>query len=149
MQEQRYAILRGNKATGITPAHAGTTQSTFLVKWSTRDHPCACRNNYFKWKGYYCPPGSPLRMQEQRYLKQSSNGRFGITPAHAGTTGSRWYFLRWPWDHPCACRNNFRFHPLQIQAAGSPLRMQEQHSLYLTPLKGYGITPAHAGTTQN
>ena len=47
MQEQRYAILRGSKATGITPAHAGTTSPARKTNILRQDHPCACRNNFY------------------------------------------------------------------------------------------------------
>ena len=86
-------------------------------------------------------------MQEQLRKIVVMDLKKRITPAHAGTTFKLFIIAHYIQDHPCACRNNFALLAIAVLAPGSPLRMQEQPIIAEQPLKGFGITPAHAGTT--
>ena len=71
---------------GITPAHAGLTNSCPLMLHVYRDHPRACGayghhvgRSFYDW-------GSPPRMRGLPASHCFEFGYYGITPAHAGLT---------------------------------------------------------------
>ena len=119
MREQLDLIVSVKFHIGITPAHAGTTNSFNCVTLTCQDHPRSCGNNY---------PAVLLAFYQN-----------GITLAHAGTT-IRLFFsvlsngitlLMWnnfmaklirPFheDHPRSCGNNLTFSVCLIASLGSP-----------------------------
>ena len=71
----------------------------------------------------------------------------GITPAHAGKTLSctRWGEISW--DHPRACGENECTQTKHFLHRGSPPRMRGKPPPVTPYRAGDGITPAHAGKT--
>ena len=95
-----YFIIMFYRYNGITPAHAGTTNSFKFWMFLSQDHP--------RSRGYYvsevtvflCSLGSPpltrvLRKAIELMLKATR-----ITPAHAGTTPGVKKKWAAAWDHP-------------------------------------------------
>ena len=147
MRGKPETIQKSVNEAGITPAHAGKTQSERRKGDELWDHPRACGENRCTVGVKAHVKGSPPRMrgkpcpQEQRRLAK------GITPAHAGKT------LRFPcqpchlWDHPRACGENSSHLRNTLYSEGSPPRMRGK--LFCLPIVRTSprITPAHAGKT--
>ena len=147
MRGKRIACLACNLQTGITPAHAGKTPSTFCSARLRRDHPRACGENHSGLYPDYPQSGSPPRMRGKLGDIRVRGGSMGITPAHAGKTGhagTNWARMR---DHPRACGENRIDVTLQYRDQGSPPRMRGKRKQPFEPDGGAGITPAHAGKT--
>ena len=91
---------------GITPAHAGKTNSQALSRSQHRDHPRACGENADSARASLSRSGSPPRMRGKLHHSSGRGFRRGITPAHAGKTSAlhlKFCFCR---DHPRACGEN-------------------------------------------
>ena len=72
-----------------------------------------------------------------------------ITPAHAGKTRYSHFKSFISKDHPRACGENRLILALCLTALGSPPRMRGKHLVFGFDNKTEGITPAHAGKTNN
>ena len=147
MREQLDLIVSVKFHIGITPAHAGTTNSFNCVTLTCQDHPRSCGNNYPAVLLAFYQTGSPPLMREQLSGCSSSVLSNGITPAHAGTTSWRSCIRPFHEDHPRSCGNNLTFSVCLIASLGSPPLMREQPLTAATTSGQSGITPAHAGTT--
>ena len=134
---------------GITPAHAGKTRLSKISCRAPWDHPRACGENERCVSGRNSTPGSPPRMRgKQSLLEELKNGH-GITPAHAGKTYMSRLKNRQRRDHPRACGENTANSASCIFSMGSPPRMRGKPALLLNPHSSAGITPAHAGKTND
>ena len=71
--------------------------------------------------------------------------RSGITPAHAGKTGTSSNSESPPRDHPRACGENAAATRTERVGRGSPPRMRGKLPLRSSVRQRIGITPAHAG----
>ena len=71
---------------GITPAHAGKTQSVSQAQNGCWDHPRACGKDPSDGRSLFRQSGSPPRMRERLVRFLLFPCRLGITPAHAGKT---------------------------------------------------------------
>ena len=132
---------------GITPAHAGTTQSISCMCRSSQDHPRS-RGDYFKAHANTLRQvGSPPLT---RGLLRTLPGRdrdHGITPAHAGTTLHLCDLIQSVQDHPRS-RGDYCFTAaVKKSYPGSPPLTRGLHSLRPIIIACPRITPAHAGTT--
>ena len=77
-----------------------------------------------------------------------AGGARGITPAHAGKTGSFWFIWTISKDHPRACGENLLIYQFYLLNLGSPPRMRGKRG-WLSGFDRYArITPAHAGKTK-
>ena len=98
--------LRRRAIAGITPAHAGKTNSVTSAVTSWRDHPRACGENVSPSSKFFGLPGSPPRMRgKHERVPEHDLGR-RITPAHAGKTYPCYTQEYDYWDHPRACGEN-------------------------------------------
>ena len=91
--------------------------------------------------------GSPPRMRGKPCLFSCLCSCSGITPAHAGKTGSEPLSSHCRWDHPRACGENSSSSPRPSFMSGSPPRMRGKRQRHRRACRGKGITPAHAGKT--
>ena len=111
----------------ITPAHAGTTAGFLLPRTSA-------------W-------GSPPLTRGQQAGQSLVDSEAGITPAHAGTTRLDVCDSFLQEDHPRSRGDNIKRRVQGRFLTGSPpLTRGQLVARYLLPLP-LGITPAHAGTT--
>ena len=146
MQEHSNKIRMVGVIARITPACAGTLNSSNSAYHFSGDHPCVCRNILSFYAIAFADLGSPLRVQEHSFKRTNYNAIVGITPACAGTFySSRWKFSKRR-DHPCVCRNILKLHLMLLEMRGSPLRVQEHCCFLFFFVCFAGITPACAGT---
>ena len=133
---------------GITPAHAGKTESPQPRPRRLRDHPRACGENLAVLVLSAAEKGSPPRMRGKLTCSPATAVCGGITPAHAGKTALTQSRKSSTWDHPRACGENLLKHCLSLSLLGSPPRMRGKHNVCPTVHVLHRITPAHAGKTQ-
>ena len=86
-REQLVKDRHSGQQDGITPAHAGTTPTKSKKRSFIRDHPRSRGNNSPALAELMSAPGSPPLTREQLNGFPLNIMYFGITPAHAGTTG--------------------------------------------------------------
>ena len=132
----------------ITPAHAGKTFLRPKVASVLRDHPRACGENCHASSSPFIMSGSPPRMRGKLRLKDCEVREVGITPAHAGKTGSFAHTVTLFWDHPRACGENRSSTHTSPHVPGSPPRMRGKPGTSVSVMRQEGITPAHAWKTQ-
>ena len=77
----------------ITPAHAGKTGDIMPARLKARDHPRACGENCFLRGNTRIYKGSPPRMRGKLLIKPCERVLRRITPARAGKTNLRHFFL--------------------------------------------------------
>ena len=87
----------------ITPACAGTTPRSKLLRLLYRDYPCMCGDYCIFVKSICLNQGSPLHMRGLLARLFLHNLRFRITPAYAGTTQDSNFKILSLEDHPCIC----------------------------------------------
>ena len=85
---------------GITPAHAGTTNDADAPARGRQDHPRSRGDNFShklrgKWR-----IGSPPLTRGQHRIDELKIEEDGITPAHAGTTARNGRTAERRRDHP-------------------------------------------------
>ena len=91
--------------------------------------------------------GSPPHMRGTVVSSDSSRGKIGITPAHAGNSGCLYGKFNLPKDHPRTCGEQiFRATEMQLQK-GSPPHMRGTDIPPELSSMAYRITPAHAGNS--
>ena len=132
---------------GITPAHAGKTESAAARGGEPRDHPRACGENQRYLHQHERCRGSPPRMRGKPRKHDIVPNTAGITPAHAGKTRKlvrREVSRR---DHPRACGENRLQKSISAFGSGSPPRMRGKPGDAFASSGEIGITPAHAGKT--
>ncbi len=76
-----------------------------------------------------------------------TEGRQGITPAYAGSTGLTVTSRQRERDHPRVCGEHLIYFAFQAVVPGSPPRMRGALPFPSTVSFVYGITPAYAGST--
>ena len=148
MRGKQKSIKTSASNSGITPAHAGKTQSRAYAPSRAQDHPRACGENGLTAEEALLNPGSPPRMRGKPLIRDHDTGLHGITPAHAGKTDyteNRRSDYR---DHPRACGENMKNGLNWPNGTGSPPRMRGKRIVQLNTDGIMGITPAHAGKTQ-
>ena len=91
------------QAMGITPAHAGKSQSGERACAGSWDHPRACGEKQKIFNLAAAILGSPPRMRGKVKTLKVYTPVTGITPAHAGKRGLCARSMRCDWDHPRAC----------------------------------------------
>ena len=129
----------------ITPAHAGKSKISRSRAPGYMDHPRACGEKFNPSPRSARALGSPPRMRgkDPRRSKKLMGG--GITPAHAGKSGSSHWFKRREADHPRACGEKSAGAAEHLPRLGSPPRMRGKANLQIIADYFGGITPAHAG----
>ena len=130
---------------GITPAHAGKSQSTPRTCLPIRDHPRTCGEKFLSILKWGLRRGSPPHMRGKDGHGINALGGAGITPAHAGKRGAGMPTVFAHGDHPRTCGEKFPQHQLFQCHAGSPPHMRGKAYNLQTSGAFAGITPAHAG----
>ena len=88
------------RASGITPACAGSTSEGHVVVYTTRDHPRMRGKHYIRyWKANELL-GSPPHAREAPFSMACSRKDLGITPACAGSTNLALRNCIGDQDHP-------------------------------------------------
>ena len=72
----------------ITPAHAGKRRADLIMLNKCRDHPRACGEKPCHLARLPAHRGSPPRMRGKEHRIPGTEVPVGITPAHAGKSGS-------------------------------------------------------------
>ena len=145
MRGKAKAHLITRLALGITPAHAGKSQSPPYNAPCTGDHPRACGEKGGAVSFASPVPGSPPRMRGKDITGAGLIGSKRITPAHAGKR-QRWASATdGSWDHPRACGEKYREKSDRLLKRGSPPRMRGKGHAVVSLAHIAGITPAHAG----
>ena len=148
-REQLLSWRAASPHIGITPACAGTTLRSSLVRCSVRDHPRLRGNNFYIAVERALPEGSPPLAREQLINLLVLLGIVGITPACAGTTTFYTQNQICHKDHPRLRGNNTKADAKNLLSLGSPPLAREQPAPTLLPPVTSGITPACAGTTES
>ena len=88
---------------GITPAHAGKSDSVPVLALIVKDHPRPCGEKALRRNDIRLYPGSPPPMRGK--VRGGANGYFyiRITPAHAGKSLCARITDHKVWDHPRPC----------------------------------------------
>ena len=133
----------------ITPAHAGNTPIAFLTFCTGRDHPRTCGEHKRSMAIERIPSGSPPHMRGTRHSFRNLTSMTGITPAHAGNTGTVCRRLTLIQDHPRTCGEHVRYCGTGIRTVGSPPHMRGTPICILLSASANRITPAHAGNTHS
>ena len=131
--------------TGITPAHAGKSGAPTLATAATGDHPRVCGEKISQTRRNLPLGGSPPRVRGKERGHRLVAHSPGITPAHAGKSGSAaWH--RWACrDHPRVCGEKPAAVHHSTLTRGSPPRVREKVDLGLVLFHLGRITPACAG----
>ena len=129
----------------ITPAHAGKRLLTTSKLIPARDHPRTCGEKMDGVKKGTLALGSPPHMRGKGKVFFGADLSSGITPAHAGKSGSHCSRNFSDWDHPRTCGEKQSFAGKPLPRLGSPPHMRGKVSHSGKRWCCYGITPAHAG----
>ena len=125
-REQHQRQRGERRASGITPACAGTTVSNYDHESKREDHPRLRGNNFRAVSIAVLSLGSPPLAREQPRATSSYQDRSGITPACAGTTTGSGLLDPVFWDHPRLRGNNAIISASFTGTAGSPPLAREQ-----------------------
>ena len=131
----------------ITPAGAGKTSSSGLLRAVCWDHPRRCGENIPNTKEKRHEIGSPPQVRGKLRDIRQQGFVLGITPAGAGKTQPYVHCLSSNRDHPRRCGENIIETQCKSFALGSP--PQVRGKLWWGVRKAYKarITPAGAGKT--
>ena len=129
----------------ITPAHAGKSPPPSAPSGRKKDHPRTCGEKSFKPLTGSWRRGSPPHMRGKGIDASPLVLPVGITPAHAGKSGSGCRTPGWPEDHPRACGEKAPLWYTQCAKRGSPPRMRGKGPSVVYSVCKERITPAHAG----
>ena len=146
-REALDSLRKGTDQIGITPAHAGSTVVYINHDSRTRDHPRTRGKHVIRSRSMAVVMGSPPHTREALEQTVDRLSTRGITPAHAGSTGSQGRGRHCVGDHPrtrgkhMATEISARFDP------GSPPHTREAHMFSGCSKLKTRITPAHAGST--
>ena len=148
MRGKQNRVGRRGLDARITPACAGKTFRGVAQSAARQDHPRACEENEIRNPCLYSLSGSPPRMRGKLLFGSGHFVVAGITPAHAGKTEPETVLCRTCMDHPRACGENVQIAHRSFSESGSPPRMRGKPPESAAFDRGCGITPAHAGKTQ-
>ena len=130
---------------GITPACAGNSNFSILVKQPFRDHPRVCGEQDVLDTDFADLWGSPPRVRGTGQKRRDQEAAERITPACAGNSRSLRSFGCFGWDHPRVCGEQQYMGEAQTYLVGSPPRVRGTDSFSLSSNRPFRITPACAG----
>ena len=140
---------RAHPRPGITPACAGKTFFPYDAKVLDWDHPRVCGEN-LPLPVHLTPyRGSPPRVRGKLYNGRVVTLRARITPACAGKTHRKEFFMKRIQDHPRVCGENTKNGTEVTNCKGSPPRVRGKRNMLEFPIGLFRITPACAGKTEN
>ena len=113
----------------ITPARAGKTSTSRLLRKCPKDHPRACGENALPSERPLFAQGSPPRVRGKLLFGWQTHYFCRITPARAGKTRRRRCRGRRRKDHPRACGENTVRRVVGSANQGSPPRVRGKHAI--------------------
>ncbi len=141
------AIVGTSQVIGLIPAHAGSTtrlSQRYGSKWA---HPRACGEHLPTVTVKLSVPGSSPRMRGAPSDPKRFRYKYGLIPAHAGSTYCTGVCGRYPGAHPRACGEHLEVEEVGPSLRGSSPRMRGALLPPLSPHIHLGLIPAHAGST--
>ena len=130
---------------GITPAHAGKSNSGIQFGMTTMDHPRTRGEKYiFAVYNSWCR-GSPPHTRGKVYILFRGHFRFGITPAHAGKSLFLLSCVGFVGDHPRTRGEKYTGREQIPCNRGSPPHTRGKEQIVRRGGNVERITPAHAG----
>ena len=130
---------------GITPAHAGKSAMSVTPISESSDHPRTCGEKMCSAMEKDKATGSPPHMRGKEFFYPFTCIVSGITPAHAGKSGTVGTVGNAIGDHPRTCGEKISDKTVQVPEYGSPPHMRGKVALADLFKCHHGITPAHAG----
>ncbi len=117
------------------------------MRSTTQDHPRVCGEHEYGFSKPKEFDGSPPRLRGARHSATPGGARNRITPAFAGSTGSRADQSTALADHPRVCGEHLREGSAVRERDGSPPRLRGAPALAAPRRLRARITPAFAGST--
>ena len=145
MRGKVIQFQRFQKCSGITPAYAGKSKSSYSNLKRSRDHPRLCGEKGDLKLSNGCINGSPPPMRGKGGFLLRRSLLLGITPAYAGKSKQFNVMLGTRRDHPRLCGEKDQREQPHIVEQGSPPPMRGKVSIRWNLLRYSGITPAYAG----
>ena len=131
--------------TGITPACAGKSSSSFVRSTFGKDHPRVCGEKVTAGSRGVGRSGSPPRVRGKDLTARRRRAREGITPACAGKSRRAKRARAWKKDHPRVCGEKRNAFFLRRIVQGSPPRVRGKARPASSGRPSGRITPACAG----
>ena len=145
MRGKARAVGHRKEVKRITPAHAGKSRPDRRANRQLWDHPRACGEKLSRLSWPWHLGGSPPRMRGKAEAVTFPSAPYGITPAHAGKSRTRFRGLQNTADHPRACGEKLYTPCIIACRVGSPPRMRGKGITSSGGFPWQRITPAHAG----
>ena len=145
MRGKEHADEIHHLSPGITPACAGKRSCPLRIRSGHGDHPRACGEKEIEVCPAAAARGSPPRMRGKGGKLPGRVRPQGITPAHAGKSGTVPRPDALNEDHPRACGEKQFSCIVPLGVLGSPPRMRGKGWAGSPWGSISGITPAHAG----
>ena len=137
------------RARGLTPACAGTSDGSRDVSRGVRAHP-RVRGDVRPWRARWrAPAGSPPRARGRPYPRRGNPGDHGLTPACAGTSSPTPTLGGPTRAHPRVRGDVPPAHRDQAPESGSPPRARGRQEEIPVGSTVQGLTPACAGTSHD
>ena len=133
----------------ITPAHAGKSHfpiRQFRFRW---DHPRTRGEKLIRAFASSLLSGSPPHTRGKGRIVYLILTGMRITPAHAGKSAVELQELKYGQDHPRTRGEKTHTEGKKKTRQGSPPHTRGKVNAILKRSGGSGITPAHAGKSQN
>ena len=131
----------------ITPAGAGKTSCICSLRFSLKDHPRRCGENFCFQTSISSVKGSPPQVRGKLLFSNIDFLRQRITPAGAGKTMQKRSVCIAPKDHPRRCGENLPKVKPSFSVAGSPPQVRGKLESFSGGGLAKRITPAGAGKT--
>ena len=147
MRGARLLIPDVQSVDGIIPAYAGSTHHPTRACSRGGDHPRVCGEHEDLWHKVIQPAGSSPHMRGARPATALDPVPWGIIPAYAGSTPTRWPSTKCSRDHPRVCGEHPGPGPAQQPGRGSSPRMRGALDRGIPGIGIPGIIPAYAGST--
>ena len=124
MRGKVWRVSGSVRPTGITPAHAGKSQSHRTGRNPGRDHPRPCGEKRIARTTMLVNIGSPPPMRGKVAFDEILEKELRITPAHAGKSHHAMKILVNFRDHPRPCGEKSMRMCVHLRAQGSPPPMR-------------------------
>ena len=136
-----------DRAGGIIPACAGSTNSIAQSQYPARDHPRMCGEHSPQAQNLIIAVGSSPHVRGARSVNFFYFRRVGIIPACAGSTSRASCSTPFARDHPRMCGEHSRYSLALVTAVGSSPHVRGAPAICCCPSVAVGIIPACAGST--
>ena len=134
---------------GITPAYAGKSLGSILIRSHIQDHPRLCGEKLRGVQSCRRASGSPPPMRGKANSRSLIFCALGITPAYAGKSTCCVLSRLGMGDHPRLCGEKGADGDICQGGQGSPPPMRGKVQMHCLVLCTDRITPAYAGKRFN